>query len=121
MKLPLIILSYGNFEDYKKLFSYEEDGVHILPLFTNADSAQKFIIRMTKTLRDFGDNRTLVPQLCSHAQHAYSMLVTISALMPDLTTVTFDPNSSESSSYRIDEVIKQLHDELGPSESPKHK
>lgn len=125
MKLPFIILSYGDFEENKKLFSYENEGVHILPIFSSPDIAQIFIRGMTRTLKELGDNRVLVPQVCSELRYAHSMLVTIATIASDLTTIIFDPappgsidihlsggNKLIQMKRGIDEIIEEIQDEL---------
>lgn len=92
MQIPFIILSYDQFARTKKIFSYEKDGVHILPIFTDASRAMKFASTMTETLnREFGDKRTLQTQICSDPKMALSMFQTITAYCPDLLRLIIDP------------------------------
>ncbi len=127
MQIPFIILSYGSFEKTKKLFSYERDGIHTLPVFTDASRAIKFAKSMSKTLRrQFQDSRTLETQLCNDPKQALSMFETIVAYCPDLLRVIIDPhppvrddealvddleNMSWIENFQdIDDVLEQLQD-----------
>lgn len=92
MQIPFIVLSYNDFAKSKKLFSYERDGIHTLPIFTDASRAMKFASTMTETLkREFKDRRTLHTQLCSDPKMALSMFQVITAYYPDLLRLVIDP------------------------------
>lgn len=126
MQIPFIILSYDNFSKSKKLFSYELDGVHTLPIFTDASRATRFAESMTQTLRrQFRDKRTLHTQLCNSSKMALQMFETITAYCPDLMRVIIDPrppvrddealtdinNLSLVENFQdIDDVLEQLQD-----------
>jgi hypothetical protein len=126
MQIPFLVLSYGDFAKSKKLFSYERDGVHTLPIFTDASRAIKFAESMTQTLRrQFKDKRTLSTQLCNDPKRALQMFETITAYCPDLMRVIIDPhppvrddealtdleNLSWVENFQdIDDVLEQLQD-----------
>ncbi len=126
MQIPFIVLSYGDFAKAKKLFSYERDGIHTLPIFTDASRAIKFAEAMTKTLREtFKDRRTLQTQLCNSPKMALQMFEVITAYSPDLLRVVIDPsvpvrdddglsdlkNMSWIENFQdIDDVMEQLQD-----------
>lgn len=126
MQIPFIILSYNSFEENKKLFSYERDGIHTLPIFNDASRAMKFAESMTQTLREqFGDDRILQTQICSSPKMALRMFESISAYSPDLLKVVIDPNTPVRDSdglsdldnmswiedFRdIDDIIEELQD-----------
>lgn len=131
MKLPFIALSYGDFNENKKLFSYENEGVHTLPIFSDPSVAEMFIRGMSRALESVGDTRALVPQVCSDPKHAHSMFVTICTIAPDMNTVAIDPappgaldinlaGAGEGAvliqqKVPIEEIIEDLQVELGMS------
>lgn len=90
MKLPFIILSYGDFNTNKKIFSYEVKGVHSLPIFSDGAVAQLFVRKMNVELENFGDKRFLTINVCGDRNHAYNMFVTIASLS-DVVSVIIDP------------------------------
>lgn len=127
MQIPFIVLSYDNFKKSKKLFSYELNGVHTLPIFTDAARALKFATTMSQTLLEqFGDKRVLSTEICNQPLMALRMFETITAYSPDLMRVVIDPkplvrdNSEELTDLNsiswvenfqdIDDVLEQLQD-----------
>lgn len=116
MLTPFIVLSYGNFNQSKKLFSIEMGGIHTLPIFTNPDIARKYVDRMTTVLKNFQDNRQLETQLCNDPKSAHAMLETIVTYYSDLHQVIIDPSppldneSYDASEIKIIENIKDIHD-----------
>lgn len=102
MKIPFIILSYDHFHISKKLFSYERQGLHIMPVFTTLKAALNFANQMMPIMhKEFEDNRKLEPQICSDPIMALSMFETVSAFYPDLMRIVIDP----ASPVRDDEII----------------
>jgi len=91
MRIPIILLSYGDFQTSKKLFSYERHGVHSLPIFTDAGPAAHFASEMTKLLHKAGDGRQLQLQICAEPKKALGMFESIAAFCPDLLRVVIDP------------------------------
>ncbi len=86
------MLSYGVFASTKKIFSYEREGVHTLPIFTNAETADRFSKIMTKILKkEFKDKRVLHTQICDTHQHALDIFQAIVVYAPDLMKVVIDP------------------------------
>src|SRR5262245_64285071 len=90
MKTPFLVISYGQFVDTKKILSYDLDGIHSLPLFTDTSYAIRFIRGMHRVLREFQDDRKLTTQLCTEPQHALDALTTMVALAPDLQQVVWN-------------------------------
>ncbi len=131
MQMPFLLLSYENFATSKKLFSYEKEGVHTLPIFTDASKAVKFAKKMTHLLKtEFHDSRVLHTQLCSDAKKALQMFETIAVYSPDLMRIVIDPQPPTRDdeeefltdmtdlelvpNYQdIDDVIEQLQDVVG--------
>lgn len=122
MKVPFIILSYGNFNTNRKIFSCEMSGVHSLPIFSDAAIAQLFVQKMNDDLRELGCKDMLVVNICDNKQYAYDMLVTISSFS-DVTAIVVNPmppnvinistEEIETQTIQIDEAISKLHSELG--------
>jgi hypothetical protein len=125
MRIPFLILSYGSFAKTKKLFSYEKEGVHILPIFTSADVAYRFIKAMHRVLKKLKDPRRLQTQICDDPKMALAMFETVSVYCPDLRQIVIDPDESSQdedcfnmaaqiqiveNSMDIDEVLDELRE-----------
>lgn len=130
MQVPFLVIAYGQFSQTKKLFSYERDGIHTLPIFTNASRAHKFAVKMTEVLaRHFDEKRTLTTQVCTTQGSALEMFETVTAYFPDLMRVVIDPlpplrddggddreYMSWTENFRdIDDVMMDLQDLAKPS------
>jgi hypothetical protein len=129
MRVPFIVLSYGDFTKAKKLFSYEKEGVNTLPIFTDAACAHRFSKIMNRILREeFKDPRKLQAQLCTSPKMALSMFETVSVYCPDLRQVVIDPSPPARDDECFDasqiqlienikdiaEVIEELQDLAAP-------
>jgi hypothetical protein len=119
MRIPFIILSYGVFAKSKMIFSYERDGVHTLPIFTDAAIALKFSQAMTDVLKKkFNDPRALHTQLCSDPKMALEMFEVITVYCPDMMQIIVDPTpprnseSTDPSDIQIAEYIKPIDEVL---------
>ena len=112
MKVPFLVLSYGEFAQTKKLFSIEENGIHMLPIFTNANNALKYSQWMNDVLKKLNDNRTLYLQVCNDQLKALDMFETIVAYCPDLYKVIIDPLPSDDqptyNTHDVDDVLLNL-------------
>lgn len=86
MQIPFLVLSYGEFHQTRKLFSYERDGIHTLPIFTDASRAMRFAEAMSKLLK-----KEIKTQFCSEPTKALAMFQTIIAYCPDLMRLIIDP------------------------------
>jgi hypothetical protein len=124
MKFPLIVISYGAFgADQKKLFCYEKDGVPLFPVFNDPVVASQFCVGMQEIIKEHGDKRQLSTQVCNKPEH---VLMVIMAVMPDLTTMVFDPSppqglnenavkagiEAKNEARPIEDVIQELDDSL---------
>lgn len=127
MKFPLILISYGAFgADQMKLYLYESEGVPLFPVFSDPVIAAQFQAAHQKVIAEHGDQRRLTTQVCSKPEHARDMFMTIVSIMPDVTTIIFDPAPPEglteealkagvvpkNEQRAIDEVIQELEDSL---------
>lgn len=126
------MLSYGEFSVTKKLFSYENHGIPTMPIFYDAELSLKFAKFMEVKLREFGDRRHLLTQICDSPRKACDMLQVISAISPELHTIAIDPtivDGEVADSQQLDfgDAIDQLQEGLssesvssaeGPEEGP---
>ncbi len=111
MKVPFIVLSYGQFKKSKKLFSYERDGVHTLPIFSDPATAAKFSTGMTKLLRKhFKDKRTLHTQVCTDQKMALSIFETVIAFCPDLMRVVVNPTLKAGTAEGLEPTVLDIGD-----------
>ena len=126
MQIPFFMLSYDEFNKSKKLFSYERDGIHTMPVFTDISRAMQFAESMTQILQQqFKDKRALKIQSCDNPKRALDMFETIAVYCPDLMRVIIDSyppvrNSDGLTDLKhlrwiedfqdIDDVIQQLQD-----------
>ena len=117
LNMPMIVFGYGNFVKNQKLFSYEKDGVAILPIFTNAEKAGLWQTQMNILLREnFGESRTLSLLVCTEANKAVEVLETVS-LLGGVTDVLIDPalpsevmNDDDVEYDNINDIIKELEE-----------
>lgn len=120
MHFPFIVLSYGKFTRTKKLFSYEVEGVHTLPIFFDAAAAMKFA-NVTNTMLKGRGARKLQTCVCTSPRAALEMFQVIVIYCKDLMRIVIDPAPPTSGeeiepstlrlipNYRdIDEVIEDL-------------
>jgi hypothetical protein len=91
MKIPFTVLSYDDFSESKKLYSYEKDGVHYLPVFTNLNHANIFAKSMQKELSKLGDLRELKCQVCSVKEYAIDMFTTIGLMLVPPPIIIINP------------------------------
>jgi hypothetical protein len=117
LNMPMIVFGYGDFMKDQKLFSYEKDGVAILPIFTDAEKAGLWQTQMNVLLKEhFGELRTLSLLVCSEADKAVEVLETV-RLLGSVTNVLINPalpsevmNDDDIEYDDIDDVIKELCD-----------
>lgn len=119
MKIPFIVLSYGEFSKSHKIFSCETEGIHTLPIFFSPETASKFVPKMNAVLKEMGDDRELRTQVCNDLDQAIKMFETLSVHITDLKQVIIDPSppNSETSDIKLiddiktmEEVLEELHD-----------
>lgn len=106
MRVPFFVLSYGDFQESMKLFSYEQKGIHCLPIFNDMTSMSIFSREMHRLLSEMGDNRLLIPHVCQSQKHARDIF-TVLAMMTDVKCLAVDP--------RLDQEPKliPIHEILG--------
>jgi len=87
-----------------KLFSIELNGVHTLPIFTDATLSAIYKERMNTILKEINDHRELNIQICDNYKSAYQMLDTIATYYTDLYNIIIDPNPPRSDNMGNDEI-----------------
>ena len=112
MQESWMLISYGDFNITKKLFSYDRFGSHTLPIFTDAVAANEFmqhLIDLYKNKKDirlnyFAEKKALINTL---------ELIIIAA--KDLKQVIIDPiflDGNTPDTVRIGEKVIDIHDFL---------
>ena len=87
-----ILISYGDFNKTKKLFSYDRFGLHTLPLFKDAIAANEFltnVLNLYKSKKDFRLN------YCENTKQMITILNLITMATHDLNQVIIDPVFAE--------------------------
>ena len=103
MKVPIIVIGYGLFEETKKLFSYEESGVNTLPVFTSPVTASLFMSSIMTSMGELLDDKpTLMTQVCTEPAMAISVIETIGILCPGIV-VKLNPKPV------TEEALKRLY------------
>jgi hypothetical protein len=105
MQFPILVISYGSFgADQKKLFFYEKDGVPVFPIFNDPVVAAQFCTGMQETIKQHGDERRLQIRVCQQPEHARDLLIVINSIVPELTTIIFDPSPPQGISKEMEEA-----------------
>jgi len=74
MKVPIIVLGYGNFSADNKLLSVEKDHIPMVPIFTDPIAANAWRIEMSQILKSqFDDDRGLETLICTEPDKAIDM------------------------------------------------
>lgn len=92
MRLPFLMISFGNFAETKRLFFYEKNGTCMLPIFDNTETSAKFLYDITDRMRELGDERKLCLQACDDINKAIEMFSVIMTYMTDLKYVIINPD-----------------------------
>ncbi len=121
IKLPIIVLSYGEFSKTKKLFGYDDDDIFIMPIFTDIDHAFRFAKFMNSIL-DVENDRNLLIQICTNKQYAIDLFTIISVAIPNFKTIAINPTIIDGkiineTVINISDIIQQFHSELEESGS----
>ena len=116
-----ILISYGDFNKTKKLFSYDRFGLHTLPLFKDAIAANEFltnVLNLYKSKKDFRLN------YCENTKQMITILNLITMATHDLNQVIIDPVFAEGNTpdkVRMCENVMQIEKFIDKlmEESPK--
>lgn len=108
MKTPLILITYGL---SRKLCTWEEDGVHKLPLFNEPVLALLFLKKFEEHMGSLIEDRDPPQiQVCEKPQYALDMLKMIGVLAP-LTTIIYNASPiGEDPDEAISQVAGQFQD-----------
>ena len=118
MRESWILISYGDFNKTKKLFSYDRFGLHTLPLFKDAIVANEFltnVLSLYKTKKDFRLN------YCESNKQIITILNLVTMATHDLNQVIIDPVFAEGNTpdrIRICENVMQVEDFIDSISSP---
>lgn len=117
MKLfPLIFIGYGP----QKLFSYEKNGINYLPLFTDPNRSQKYVVNMTEFINLNNDDRQLSSHTCDDIKTVINLIQTVK-LFFKVDKVVINPLPADDhyentliieQSYTIDQFLELLIDQM---------
>lgn len=100
VQAPLILITYGF---SKRLFSYEQDGIHKLPIFSDPIIASVFLksinVSMDALLEGEED---LQIQICDDTTHASDLFKMISLINPNIIVVFNAPPLIEEMKIQIE-------------------
>lgn len=110
MDLPFFMLAYGEFQDSMKVFSYEDHGEYLVPVFTDLEHANNFAKIMGDSLKQNGDNRELLPHVCDNIEHAISMFtaMSVNSQLVQLKVIVNPKNPFIKVSSLANDVIKKI-------------
>jgi len=105
LKTPFLMLSYGEFRDTHKLFSFDKRGTEVLPIFTDFNLATAWAKDATNAIVELAEKPPLRLQVCNNRQMAVDMFRTLAmvyATKRSIPMVAIDPLMiSESSEERL--------------------
>ncbi len=108
---PIIILSYGQFAETFKIFSYEVEGIHTLPVFKSPEKAMIFQSAVNEALAKMPDQDLPVAiQICSDRRKALDIFEMIAMSVPDLRRVVTDPDPPAPENRLLIEDSHDIHD-----------
>jgi len=108
MKVPIIVLGYGNFSTDNKLLSVEKDGINIVPIFTDPVAANAWRVEMSQILKNqFDDDRGLEVLICTEPDKAIDMF-NIMSEFGEIKSVMVNPPPPQDDCP--DESIKEVHE-----------
>jgi hypothetical protein len=105
MKIPLIFITYGF---TNKICSFEENGVHKIPVFEDPDLAAKFAEEFRKIItynRLHRDVEEPCPQICDNKQHVLDIL-TLICVKEQNPIVSLNIGGDDHTEYEIDQAIE---------------
>lgn len=106
MKAPFIVITYGFSQ---KLFSYEEEGVHKLPIFGEAILAYIFLKSAKEKMEEFlGGKDPLQVQICGKQRHAIDMFRIVAVTTPGVTLVYNAAPMVEDPQAAVGKIAKEL-------------
>lgn len=108
MKVPLILITYGFSQ---KLCTWEEEGVHKLPLFSEPVLASLFVKSFNTHMGPMLEDKEMPQiQVCDNPRHALDMIRVIGTVAPEVTIVYNAPPIGEDPHEAIGKVAGQFQD-----------
>jgi len=108
MKTPLILITYGLSQ---KLCTWEEDGVHRLPLFNEPALATLFLKAFNEHMGELlEDKEPPQIQVCESPQYALDMVKMLGIVAPDITIVYNAAPIGEDPHAAIAEISGQFQE-----------
>lgn len=107
IRLPFLVLTYGDFKETRKLFIYEKHGKLILPIFNDMKKANKYLTSMEELMRSNGDNRDLMIQVCDNLSYAQDILKILNMSF-NVSYIALDCTSRRDNKVCIMKAIDQL-------------
>ena len=105
-----MLISYGNFEKTKKLFSYDRFGIHTLPIFEDPMIANEFMESLSELYRK---EKKFTLNYCESKQKLIDIIDLITIVTYDLEQVIVDPSASNESTperFSIGEKVYKIQD-----------
>lgn len=106
IKSPFILITYGFSQ---RLFTFEQEGVHKLPIFGEPVLTSLFLKSAKQTMSELlEDKEELQAQICGKIQHAIDMFKIIALTNPGVTVVYNAAPLVEDPQEEIGKVAKQF-------------
>lgn len=105
-----MLISYGNFEKTKKLFSYDRFGIHTLPIFEDAMIANEFMENLSELYRK---EKKFTLNYCENKKKLIDIIDLITIVTYDLDQIIIDPSSAHEKTperFSIGEKIYKIQD-----------
>lgn len=100
MKAPLVFITYGF---TNKICSFEENGIHKIPVFEDSELAAGFVEEFRKIIAH--DSEKPCPQICDNKQHILDIL-TLICISGQNPIISLNIGSDSHTEYEIDEAIE---------------
>ena len=110
MKDSWILISHGDFNKTKKLFSYDRFGTHTLPVFKDAITANEFLQHV---LDLYKQKKGYQLNYCENSKKLSDVLTLVCMAAKDLKNVIIDPLFAEGNTpetIRITENVVDLYE-----------
>lgn len=102
-----MLISYGDFNKTKKLFSYDRFGVHTIPLFKDPEIANIFLEELSKVC---GSKDKFKLCACNTKQQIKDTLDLITMVAHDLEQIIIDPTVMQSNRAEHVSIGEQIID-----------
>lgn len=103
MKAPLIFITYGL---TNKICSFEENGIHKIPIFENLELAAAFVREFEKLGNELQREKPQ-PQICNDNRHILDIFTLISIMVQN-PIISLNVGSENNIEYQVDEAIEAI-------------